>query len=114
MSAVTLLAAGLTVPAATFTGLWFWRLRPGRRRICGRPPKPCSPIWSPRLTPGSKNCGHRSRRLAATLRTGTAAWPRRWFGIIETAMKAAGIDPGAAAKRHGGQDGTGERGRGAT
>jgi hypothetical protein len=31
MSAVTLLAAGLTVPAATFTGLWFWRLRPGRR-----------------------------------------------------------------------------------
>ncbi len=31
MNAVTLLAAGLTVPAATFTGLWFWRLRPGRR-----------------------------------------------------------------------------------
>lgn len=30
MSAVILLAAGLTVPAATFTGLWFWRLRPGR------------------------------------------------------------------------------------
>ncbi|HWN00756.1 MAG TPA: hypothetical protein VNO54_27205 [Streptosporangiaceae bacterium] len=28
---MTLLAAGLTVPAVTFTGLWFWRLRPGRR-----------------------------------------------------------------------------------
>jgi len=31
MSTVTVLAAGLSVPAATFTGLWFWRLRPGRR-----------------------------------------------------------------------------------
>jgi hypothetical protein len=25
-------AVGLAVPIATFTGLWFWRLRPGRRR----------------------------------------------------------------------------------
>jgi hypothetical protein len=25
------LAAGLAVPVATFTGLWFWRLRPRRR-----------------------------------------------------------------------------------
>jgi hypothetical protein len=25
------LAAGLAVPVATFTGLWFWRLRPKRR-----------------------------------------------------------------------------------
>lgn len=31
MNSLTVLAAGLTVPAATFIGLWLWRLRPGRR-----------------------------------------------------------------------------------
>ncbi len=25
------LSAGLAIPAATYAGLWFWRLRPGRR-----------------------------------------------------------------------------------
>jgi hypothetical protein len=28
---VATLAAGLAIPVATFTGLWFWRLRPRRR-----------------------------------------------------------------------------------
>ena len=34
------LAVGLAIPVATFTGLWFWRLRPERRREAHREKTP--------------------------------------------------------------------------
>jgi len=105
MSAVTLLAAGLTVPAATFTGLWFWRLRPGRRANL-RPPTEAVLAHMAvhtyqellaQVEALARAFEDRDRRLAAQV-----------SGIIETATKAARIDPGAAAKRLGGQDSIGE------
>ena len=102
MSAVTLLAAGLTVPAATFAGLWFWRLRPGRRAdpqpsreavLVHRVAKAYALQQELRAQVEALGRGfeERDRRLAAQV-----------SGAIETAAKAAEILPGLAAKRLGG------------
>jgi hypothetical protein len=102
MSTVTLLAAGLTVPAATFTGLWFWRLRPGRRAdllpstetvLVHKVAKAYALQQELRAQVEALGRGFedRDRRLAAQV-----------SGAIETAAKAAEILPGLAAKRLGG------------
>jgi hypothetical protein len=111
---VTLLAAGLTVPAATFTGLWFWRLRPGRRADL----RPSTEAVLAHMVAKAyarqqdlraqvealgRDFEDRERRLAAQV-----------SGAIETATKAAEIVPGVAAKRLGGRDGIGEGGPGGT
>ena len=113
MSAVTLMAAGLSVPAATFTGLWFWRLRPGRRTD----PRPSMEIvlvhrvakayalqqeLRAQVEALGRGFEDRDRRLAAQL-----------SGAIETATKAAEIVPGVA-KRLGGRGYIGEGGHGGT
>src|SRR5215471_6908907 len=114
MSAVTLLAAGLSVPAATFTGLWFWRLRPGRRTdprpsmetvLVHRVAKAYALQQELRAQVEALGRGfeERDRRLAAQL-----------SGAIETATKAAEIVPGLAAKRLGGHGYAGEGGHGGT
>jgi len=103
MSAVTLLAVGLTVPAATFTGLWFWRLRPGRRAdlrpsreavLVHRVAKAYALQQELRAQVEALGRGfeERDRRLAAQV-----------SGAIETATKAARIDPVVAANRFGGR-----------
>jgi hypothetical protein len=114
MSAVALLAVGLTVPAATFTGLWFWRLRPGRRADL----RPSTEAVLAHMVAKAyarqqdlraqvdalgRDFEDRDRRLAAQV-----------SGAIETATKAAEIVPGVAAKRLGRRDGIGEGGRGGT
>jgi hypothetical protein len=111
MSAVTLLAAGLTVPAGTFTGLWFWRLRPGRRADL-RPPTEGG------LADMAEHTYARQQELLADVEALGRAFDDRdrrltalAIGIIETATKAARIDPGVTTKRLGGLDGTGEGGR---
>ena len=102
MSAVTLLAAGLIVPAATFAGLWFWRLRPGRRADL-RPSREAVLVHKvakayalqqelrAQVEALGRGFEDRDRRLAAQV-----------SGAIETAAKAAEILPGLAAKRLGG------------
>ena len=102
MSTVTVLAAGLSVPAATFTGLWFWRLRPGRRAelrpstdtvLVHKVAKAYALQQELRAQVEALGRGfeERDRRLAAQV-----------SGAIETAAKAAEILPGLAAKRLGG------------
>jgi hypothetical protein len=114
MSAVTLLAAGLIVPAATFTGLWLWRLRPGRRAdlqpsreavLVHRVAKAYALQQELRAQVEALGRGfeERDRRLAAQV-----------SGAIETATKAAGIVPGIAAKRVGGRGYLGEGGHDGT
>jgi hypothetical protein len=114
MSAVTLLVAGLTVPAATFTGLWFWRLRPGRRAdlrpstetvLVHRVAKAYALQQELRAQVEALGRGFedRDRRLAAQV-----------SGAIETATKAAEILPGVAAKRLGGRGRVGEGGHDGT
>lgn len=112
MSAMTLLAAGLIVPAATFTGLWFWRLRPGRRADL-------RPSTEPVLAHMAAHTYARQQELLAQVEALGRAFDDRdrrlteqAIGIIETAAKAARIDPGVATKRLGGQDGIGEGGHG--
>ena len=114
MSAVALLAAGLTVPAATFTGLWFWRLRPGRRADL-QPSREAVLVHMVAKTYArqqelraevealGRGFEERDRRLAAQV-----------SGAIETATKAAEILPGVAAKRLGGHGRVGEGGHGGT
>ena len=114
MSAVALLAAGLTVPAATFTGLWFWRLRPGRRADL-RPSREAVLVHMvakayarqqelrAEVEALGRGFEERDRRLAAQV-----------SGAIETATKAAEIIPGVAAKRLGGRGWVGEGGHGDT
>ena len=98
MSAVLLLAVGLTVPAATFTGLWFWRLRPGRRAdlqpsreavLVHRVAKAYALQQELRAQVEALGQGfeERDRRLAAQV-----------SGAIETATKAAEIVPGMAER----------------
>ena len=101
MSAVILLAAGLIVPAATFTGLWFWRLRPGRRAEL-RPSTETVLVHKvakayalqqelrAQVEALGRGVEERDRRLAAQV-----------SGAIETAAKAAEILPGLAANRLG-------------
>ena len=101
MSAVTLLAAGLIVPAATFAGLWFWRLRPGRRADL-RPSREAVLVHmvakayalqqelQAQVEALGRGFEERDRRLAAQV-----------SGAIETAAKAAEILPGLAANRLG-------------
>ena len=114
MSAVTLLAAGLSVPAATFIGLWFWRLRPGRRPdlrpsreavLVHRVAKAYALQQELRAQVEALGRGfeERDRRLAAQV-----------SGAIETAAKAAEILPGLAAKRLGGRGYLGEGDPGGT
>jgi hypothetical protein len=114
MGAVPLLAAGLTVPAATFTGLWFWRLRPGRRadlrpsteavlaHMVAKAYARQQDLWA-QVEAFGREFEDRDRRLAAQV-----------SGTIETATKAAEIVPGVAAKGLGRRDGIGEGGRGGT
>ena len=113
MSAVTLLAAGLTVPAATFAGLWFWRLRPGRRAdpqpsreavLVHRVAKAYALQQELRAQVEALGQGfeERDRRLAAQV-----------SGAIETATKAAEIVPGMA-ERLGGRGYVGGGGHGGT
>jgi hypothetical protein len=103
MSTVILLAVGLTVPAATFTWLWFWRLRPGRRADL---PPPREAVLVHMVAKAyalqqelrgqvealGRGFEERDRRLAAQVSE-----------AIETATKAAEIVPGMAAKRLGGR-----------
>jgi len=114
MSAVTLLAVGLTVPAATFIGLWFWRLRPGRRAdlvpsreavLVHMVAKAYASQQELRAQVEALGRGFedRDRRLAAQV-----------SGAIETATKAAEILPGVAAKRLGGRGRVGEGGHDGT
>ena len=114
MNAVTLLAVGLTVPAATFAGLWFWRLRPGRQAdlrpstetvLVHRVAKAYALQQELRAQVEALGRGFedRDRRLAAQV-----------SGAIETATKAAEILPGVAAKRLGGRGRVGEGGHNGT
>jgi hypothetical protein len=112
MSVVTLLAAGLIVPAATFTGLWFWRLRPGRRADL-------RPATEAVLAHMAAHTYARQQELRAQVEALGRAFDDRdrrleaqAIGILETATKAARIDPGVATKRLGGRGGIGEGGRG--
>lgn len=114
MSVVPLLAAGLTVPAATFTGLWFWRLRPGRRADL-RPSTEAvlahmvaktyarQQDLQAQIEALGRGFEDRDRRLAAQV-----------SGAIETATKAAEIVPGVATKRPRGRDVVDEGGRDGT
>lgn len=112
MSAVTLLATGLIVPAATFIGLWFWRLRPGRR--ADLPPSTEAPLGHT----AAHTYARQQELLAQVEALGRAFDDRdrrltaQAIGLIETATKAARIDPGVATKGPGGQDGIGEGGQG--
>ncbi|HEX6523935.1 MAG TPA: hypothetical protein VF070_28625 [Streptosporangiaceae bacterium] len=110
MSAVTLLAVatGVTVPAATFTGLWFWRLRPGRRADL-------RPSTDAVLAHMAADAYARQRELQAQVEALVRAFDDRdrrltaqATGMIETATKAARVDLGMATKRLGGQDSIGE------
>ena len=114
MSAVTLLAAGLIVPAATFIGLWLWRLRPGRRAdlqpsreavLVHKVAKAYALQQELRAQVEALGRGFedRDRRLAAQV-----------SGAIETATKAAAIVPGIGAKRLGGRSRVGEGGHDGT
>src|SRR6516165_2703409 len=113
MSVVLLLAVGLSVPAATFTGLWFWRLRPGRRAdlrpsreavLVHRVAKAYALQQELRAQVEALGQGfeERDRRLAAQV-----------SGAIETATKAAEIVPGMA-ERLGGHGYVGGGGHGGT
>jgi len=114
MSVVPLLAVGLTVPAATFTGLWFWRLRPGSRadlqpsteavlaHMVAKTYARQQDLWA-QIEALGRGFEDRDRRLAAQV-----------SGAIETATKAAEIVPGLPIKRLAGRDGTDEGGRGVT
>jgi len=114
MSAVTLLVAGLTVPAATFAGLWFWRLRPGRRAdlrpstetvLVHKVAKAYALQQELRVQVEALGRGfeERDRRLAAQV-----------SGAIETATRAAEIVPGLTAKRLGVRGSVSEGGHGDT
>lgn len=108
MSALTLLAAGLMVPAATFTVLWFWRLRPTRRADL-RPSQEAVLVHMvakayareqelrAQVEALGRGFEDRERRLAAQLSE-----------TIETTKKAAEIVPGAAAQGLGGRGSIGE------
>ena len=114
MSTVILLAAGLIVPAATFAGLWFWRLRPGRRADL-RPSREAVLVHmvakayalqqelQAQVEALGRGFEDRDRRLAAQL-----------SGAIETATKAAEIAPGIGTETLGGRGGVGEGGHGGT
>jgi len=114
MSTVTLLAAGLTVPAATFIGLWFWRLRPGRRPD----PRPSTETVLVHKVAKAYALQQELRAQVEALGRGFEERDRRLAaqvsGAIETAAKAAEILPGLAAKRLGGHGYAGEGGHGGT
>ena len=110
MSAVTLLAAGLIVPAATFTGLWFWRLRPGRRADL----RPSREAVLVHMVAKAYALQQELRAQVETLGRGFEDRDRRLAaqvsGAIETATKAAEIIPDVAAKGLGGRGYVGEGG----
>jgi hypothetical protein len=91
--------AGLAVPIATFTGLWFWRLRP-RRRVSGQPDEAPTEAelaesvvgvhvrlddLQQQITELGLDWEERDRQLA-----------ERISGLIDITAKAAGFDPHAS------------------
>jgi hypothetical protein len=114
MSTVTVLAAGLIVPAATFTGLWFWRLRPGRRTDL----RPSTETVLVHRVAKAYALQQELRAQVEALGRGFEERDRRLVaqvsGAIETATKAAEIIPGVAARRPGGRGRVGEGGHGGT
>jgi len=90
------LAAGLAIPVATFTGLWFWRLRPERREDHRRQtPRTGAELAESvigvharlddlerQITELGQDWEERDRQLA-----------ERISGLIDIAAKAAGIGP---------------------
>jgi hypothetical protein len=87
--------AGLAVPAATVTVLWFWRFRP-RRLAHSRSPAQLTEAQLADLVTGIYAKQERMREQIAALGDGLAERDRRLAAhvsdLIETAMEAARID----------------------
>lgn len=114
MDIVPLLAAGLIVPAATFTALWFWRLRPGRRADLRPSTEAALAHMVAKAYARQQDLRAHVEALGRDLEDRDRRLQAQVSEAIETAIKAAEIVPGMAAKRLGGQDGIGEGGRGTT
>src|SRR5215471_11428153 len=108
MSALTLLAAGLTVPAATFTVLWFWRLRPARRADL----QPSTEAVLVHMVAKAYAREQELRAQVEALGRGFEDRDRRLAAqvseAIETTKRAAQIAPGAAVQGLGGRGSIGE------
>jgi hypothetical protein len=114
MSVVPLLAVGLTVPAATFTGLWFWRLRPDRRADMRPSTEAVLAHMVAKTYAGQQDLRAQIEALGRGFEDRDRRLAAQVSGAIETATKAAEIVPGLAMKRLAGRDGIDEGGRGVT
>jgi hypothetical protein len=108
------LAVGVAIPVATFTGLWFWRLRPQRRQDHRQEtPRTGAELAESvigvharlddlqrQITELGQDWEERDRQLA-----------ERISGLIDIATKAAGIGP-HITRRAGDPGGNGKRKRG--